>query len=503
MLTRHWRGVLINYKEETMDSLKISIKNIKNIKEGNFEFPLQNSLNLIVGNNASGKSTLLLTLSQALLKKNFQRLKNDDYNQDSIVETDIDGQKDTWCARNGWRLKRINNALNGMYEGSLFYGTRFDNSKKIDRILTEGRLDITNIVDADDYVKEKLSFILHGVPNKYPKLKRIKNKYITARYKLNNTPYFNEVDKHLISQYRMSSGECLLVSLLHFIYNAIIRQSLPTDKIVLILVDEIELALHPIAVSRFIDLLNQLVNEHNNLMVVLTSHSPEVIQKIKPNNIYKVENENGIINVVNPGFPSYIIRDVYRHDGYDFLFLVEDQLAKIIIDKLLISENLCSSKLIHVTPVGGWENVLKLQKDLLSNNVLGVGKQIISILDGDVSDQVPNEYKDLKKLFLPIKSVEKFLYDVIIKDPNIKIKKIINDKYFNVNSLETLISEFYEKYKEDISQPDKKFYFKLRKDLENRHISEDVFIDRLSDDIMNNISFDALKNNLNKIVMSK
>ncbi|EMB46627.1 hypothetical protein HMPREF9729_01131 [Treponema denticola ASLM] len=80
---------------------------------------------------------------------------------------------------------------------------------------------------------------------------------------------------------------------------------------------------------------------------------------------------------------------------------------------------------------------------------------------------------------------------------------MINDKYFNVNSLDTLISEFYEKYKEDVSQPDKKLYFKLRKDLENRHISEDVFINRLSDDIMNNISFDTLKNNLNKIVMSK
>ena len=200
-----------------MDSLKITIKNIKNIKEGHFEFPLQNSLNLIVGNNACGKSTLLLTLSQALLKKNFKGLKNDDYNQYSIVETDIDGQKDVWCAKKSWTLNKINNALNGMYEGSLFYGTRFDNSKKIDRILKEGRLDINHIVDADDYIKEKLSFILHGVPSKYQKLKRIRNKYITAEYKLNNTPYFNEVDKHLISQYRMSSGECLLVSLLHFI----------------------------------------------------------------------------------------------------------------------------------------------------------------------------------------------------------------------------------------------------------------------------------------------
>lgn len=87
----------------------------------------------------------------------------------------------------------------------------------------------------------------------------------------------------------MSSGECLLVSLLHFIYNALIRRSLPVNEPVLMLIDEIELALHPVAVSRLIDLLNNIIKEHDNLTVVLTSHSPEVIRKISPNNLFMME----------------------------------------------------------------------------------------------------------------------------------------------------------------------------------------------------------------------
>ncbi|MHB0929641.1 MAG: ATP-dependent nuclease [Candidatus Nanopelagicales bacterium] len=474
-----------------MDTLKISISQIKNIKTGVFEFPLENSLNLIVGSNGSGKSTFLLSLSQAILAGSLKTLKSEDYSSSSIVEIEIDGVKDCWKGDNDWYLKNINIKLNGMYEGSLFYGTRFNDSKKIDEILHKGLVSDSDIVDADDYIKQKASYILHGVDGRYPNLKRIKNRYISAELGFTNTPYFNFVNSKLISQYRMSSGECLLISLLHFIYNAIVRRSLPTDKIILVLVDEIELALHPIAVSRFIDLMQGLVEENRNLMVILTSHSPEVIQKIKPKNIYKIENNEGIINVVNPGFPSYVIRDVYRHDGFDFLFLVEDELAKVIVDKILEINNFKVSKLIHVVPVGGWENVLKLQRDLLANNILGIGKEVISIIDGDVQSIIPIDYKDLRKLFLPIKSIEKYLYEILVEKPNFSLKKIINDKYFTVQSIDTIVSEFHERYPGKIDHPDKKLYFRLRKNLEARRIDETLFINKLADDIMSIVSFSS------------
>jgi len=390
-----------------------------------------------------------------------------------------------------------------MYEGSLFYGTRFNDSRKVDNLIRDGKITSDDIVDADEYIKRKLSFILHGDFNHYGGLKKIRNKYISGKLGLENTPYFDSVNGKLINQYRMSSGECLLVSLLHFVYNAIVRRSLPTNEFIIVLIDEIELALHPIAVSRFIDLMNDLVQESEKLIVILTSHSPEVIRKIQPKHIYKIENMLGVVEVINPGFPSYVIRDVYRHDGFDYLLLVEDELAKTVVDKVLEMNGLKSSKLVHVVPVGGWNNVLTLQRDLLQNNVLGLGREIISIIDGDMLGSIPKEYDSLKKLFLPIKSIEKFLYEVVINKPNAAVKKIINDKYFPIDSLDSLAAEHHLKYPGKVDQPDKKFYFRLRKNLERRGIDEKMFVHKLSDDIMNVISFTSFAANIEKLLKPK
>lgn len=481
-----------------MKDLKIEISNVKNIKKATLELPLEKSLTLIVGNNGSGKSTILLALSQAI-RNSLKSLSDDDFDASSKVEISLNGSSDTWLGSNSWNLKNQQVSLNGMYEGSLFYGTRFNDSRTVDQHIKSGRIQNNEIVDADDYIKEKMSSILTGTLGKYNNLKRIKNKYISSNLGLASTPYFNFISGKLISQYRMSSGECLLISLLHFVYNAIVRRSLPQDKPILILIDEIELALHPIAVSRFIDLMNDLVKESKNLMVILTSHSPEVIRKIQPKNIYKIENNNGVIDVVNPGFPSYVIRDVYRHDGFDYLLLVEDILAKALVEKVIESSGINESKLIHVVPAGGWQNVLTLQKDLLRGNVLGVGTEVISILDGDIKEQAAKINPDVKKLFLPISSIEKLIYSIVFDGTNPQLKKRINDKYFQLDSLDTLASQHTDKYKTSkIDQPDKKFYFRIRKNLEERGIEEMVFIQKISDDILQSVSFEKFSESLKK-----
>ncbi len=483
-----------------MESLKLTIENIKNINKASLEFPLEKSLNLIVGSNGSGKSTIIQALSQAISKRPLKSLQAGDYDNSSFVELSLEGKSDRWEGKNNWFLNNVNINLNGMYEGSLFYGTRFNDSRVVDRLLRTGKIPSKDLAEADDYIKEKMSFILHGLPGKYPDLKRIRNKHISAKLKLESTPYFNSVNGTLISQYRMSSGECLLVSLLHFVYNAIVRRSLPQNELILVLIDEIEVALHPIAVSRFLDLMKALVEASDNLMVILSSHSPEVIRKIPPNNVYKIENNSGSVSIVNPCFPSYVIRDVYKHDGFDYLLLVEDELAKTVVNKVLDKEGVKSSKLVHVVPAGGWSNVLLLQKDLLQNNVLGLGREIISIIDGDVKYEVPDEFKAMKKLFLPIKSVEKFLYENLIERPNRDIKKVVNDKYFPVDSIDTLIAEHHTKYPNKPEQPDKKFYFRLRKNLEAREINEEMFVHKLADDIMNVVSFEQFSNSLSRLL---
>lgn len=491
-----------------MDSVNVKINNIKHIVSADLEIPLEKGVYGIVGNNGCGKSTVLLSIAQLVSRHHLGILQKEDFAiEKSSIEFDYQGQVDKWtCSiRNSdffWECDTHPKSIrfNGLYEGSLFYGTRFNDSRTIDSLLNSGDLDRADIVDSDQYVKEKMSFILHGNYEYYKSLKRIKNRHITKKLGLKNAPYFNETNGALISQYRMSSGECLLVSLLHFVYNSIVRKSLDKDQKILILIDEVELALHPIAVSRLLDLLNELTKDNQNLIVILTTHSPEVIRKLKPSNLLKIENDSGVISLQSHCYPSYLIRDVYSHDGFDFLLLTEDVLAKAIVDKMLLKNGLQTSRLIHTVPVGGWENVLTLHKDLLRWNVLGLGKQVISILDGDIKDCVGKEYQDIKKLFLPIGSIEKFLYDIAINKTNPSLKRVLNDKYFTIDSLDTLVADYFSRYAKTPKQPDKKFYFGLKKNLEGRGISEESFIINLVDDIFENVDFSPLQKSLTTLL---
>ena len=492
-----------------MKTLQLEIKGIKGIHNVNLDIPLENGIYALVGCNGCGKSTILQSLAQLIRPTNaLWALKNNDFSPDSYVNFNVGNEEDDWRANNKYRWKNTiyssnrqqgtqnNIAINGMYEGSLFVGTRFRDSTKVDDLITNGVLGEADFVDADIYVKNNLSFILWGDYKHYLSLKRLKNKQLREQHNLKNLPYFIQSSYGgILSQYRMSSGECLLLSLLHFIHNAIIRSSLPKDIPILMLLDEIELALHPVAVSRFLDLLENIVEQYKNVVVILTTHAPEVIRRINPNNIYKLENDNGSVDVINPCYPSYAIRELYAHDKYDFLILCEDKLAKDMIKKIILRNNIGTSKLYYVLPVGGWENVLKLHKELLVANVVGIGTKIISVLDGDIESQCikNHDYNTLLKLFLPIPSIEKFLYQVLINAKDKNFKKIINDKYFQLKSIDRIISDFNRDNISAPKHPDKIFYRYLKNDLEERKISEDNFIASLCDDI-----FSSIASNINK-----
>ena len=486
-----------------MDILKMQMHNIKNIKEAQIELPFDNGIYTIVGTNGCGKSTMMLCLAQ-LLSNQLDRLTLGDTKNDSYVKFEIEGKCSLWKRNNHLKWRHTGQKIlkyNGLYEGSLFYGTRFEDSTNIEQMITSGQITEQEITDADDYVKKQMSFILHGDLAHYPTLKRLKNKLVAQQLGIKNRPYFINVGSHLVSQYRMSSGECLLVSLLHFLYNSIVRRSLPSDQKVLVLIDELELALHPVAVLRLMDFLKQLVKEHSNLIVYLSSHSPEVIRTIPPIDLFKVNNNSGVLTIESNCYPSYLIRDLYSNVSPDFLLLVEDELAQLVVNKILSTYSLRKSKLIHCIPVGGWQNVLDLHKELYSKKVLGTNTSIVSILDGDIAASLNKEQRKLPHTFLPIPSVEKFLYSVIKENSNLELRRIINDKYFIVQSLDEIVSRYNKGALEGASDNNKVFYKKLLSELKGIGTEESVFITGLCDDIIDNIDIsnfiDSLKAKLN------
>ena len=486
-----------------MGNLRVEIHHIKNINNGVLEFPIGQGIYCLAGSNGCGKSTVMSCLAQSVFSSSLNILNNEDFSQNSYVKFSYGTMETIWSynfSQHNWKSNvlmpnRIH--FNGMYEGSLFYGTRFNDSLVVDNLVKTGAISLGSIIDADEYIKQKLSFILHGDLSHYQSLKRIRNKNIAQKANLKNTPYFQVFNNSLVSQYRMSSGECLLISLLHFIYNAVIRRSLPVNQPILMLIDEIELALHPVAISRLIDLLYEIIEEHDNLTVILTSHSPEVIHKINPNNLFVIESALGnSFDIINPCYPSYAIRDVYIHDGFDYVILVEDMLAKYIVDTIIKKANLNTSKLINILPIGGWENVLKFQYEANITNTFGIGTKVFSILDGDIQNNVGKAYKSFSKLFLPIGSIEKYLLKVVT-DPSYKqIKKEINDQFFCIESLDSILADYYK----DGDNNGKHLYQKLRANLEKRHIYEEAFIKDLCPIIMKHTNFKSFESSLTSLL---
>lgn len=501
--------------------LNITIKNIRNIKHCTFDIDLSQSIYAFVGDNGCGKSTIMLCLAQLISKHFINFLNKNEYSSNSRVIFSFGNEKIEWLPRpmtvnvtnNFYPYKSVQKTynwsahpffelnINGMYEGSLFYGARFKDSKFADRLIDSNQIGYENLVVADDYIKQNLSFILHGNYNWYNALLRIRNRDIANNLGFDNTPYFIAFEDKLISQYRMSSGECLLISLLHFVYNAIIRKSLPRDRPILILIDEMELALHPIAVSRFVEFLDKIVQDSENVTVIVTTHSSEVMRTLQPKNILKIENNNGDCSIVTPCYPSYAIRDIYKHDGFDFLLLVEDELARHVVLHLIRDKIHTEKRLIHVLPAGGWCNILSLQKDIISNNILGVGRSVLSILDGDIRDKANEnvEYRRLKKLFLPFPSIEKLIFSVVLRDRDRKLFDLLSDKYFMVESLSQIVADFVEKNSSE-EQKSKQLYSFLIKKLSQYRISENEFLVNFSSGIFKHYDYSSFIGSLNNII---
>ncbi len=275
----------------------------------------------------------------------------------------------------------------------------------------------------------------------------------------------------------MSAGENMLISLLHML-NVVIVRSAKIEEVRLILIDEIELALHPSAIMRLVDFLQKLAIEYN-LAIYFSSHSIELLRKIKPSNIFHLQKELDNISIVNPCYPSYATRDIYQHSGYDFLILVEDILAKYILENVVDENALYKSKLINILPSGGWENVLRMQDDICKSNLAGVGTKVLSVLDGDVKSDFEKLYKqkglytNLIINFLPIQSLEKYLHEKIIVNKDSDFFKEIGDRFFKVKPLKEVVDSFSKK------TDDKAFYKYLIKSLNEQGVDENVFVPKV------------------------
>ena len=501
--------------------LKMIINKIKSINYLEIELPVDKGLYALTGQNGAGKSTVTTCASSAFFSmelKNYFGTTPDD----SYIEFEYENNKKSYKKifkeyiydkKRNKRIKidqyiwesqgKLN--LKGFYEGSLIFGNRFRNTNYQNLRKLE-QIEDNNLEIASDFIRENLGLILHNNKNFYEKLFKVDARIIG----LNGHIFYYQIAEKKVSQFHMSTGENLLISILNSlnIRNSD-RQTLDTPCILLL--DEIELALHPSSLKRLVFFLKDIANQFN-YAVYFSTHSIELISAIKPDNIFFLERHaDHSMELINPCYPAYATRMLYDYGtGYDYIILVEDDLAKEIVMRLLRKNSLLGNKLVHILPCGGFSNVIHLAQEVISSNLVGKTAKIFIILDADVKSQADKYFKNnasaynIPLNYLPIESLEKHLRSSLFSNVEHKFFRHLNDYVFHQVSLDQIIDE-YRNLGEAVNDSDgKKLYKRIDTELRARNKSRNEIIEIVVDYLIENDKTkidkitDFLKNQLSK-----
>ena len=488
--------------------LELEIENLKNIKGVKLSLPFTKGLYAVTGVNGIGKSTIFSALSKVVYRGALKNYFRNDGVENSKITYRLNGVENIWEKRIGWARANPDAEeifLNGVFEGSLIYGNRFSDAH-ISKLPSTSRIQDQDICDADLFVKENLGIILRNDKTYYSDLKRVKTKRLAEYLGFSGIPYLMDRDGIRVHQHKMSSGEFLLIGLLHYIHQRVIYTS--RNNIIepsIILLDEIELALHPAAQDRLAIFLNKISSEQN-FCIYFATHSIQILSNIRPDKIFHLDTSiSGNIEVINPCYPAYATRCMYTPDGFDFILLVEDDLAKNFVEKALRDGSLQFSKLIKVLPCGGWEKTLELHQEIQSSRLAGTSCQVIPILDGVIQEQCNRKYPPntqfgaLKKGFLPIQSLEKYLKKALITSPDDQFARQLGDTFFRVRSLTEIVQDYRAKPQSSNDNNGKGLLLVLKACAVEQGHNEDVFLRELCAFILNFERLDSLSTSLGRL----
>lgn len=462
--------------------LKMTINKIKSVDNLTIELPVEKGLYALTGQNGSGKSTLATCASSVF----FNMTMKDYFGEtptDSKIEFDYKGAKKTYLKEKGkWTSKKSGHIdLKGFYEGSLIFGNRFRNTT-YNNLRSLDRISSSLLRPASEFIRENLGLILHNNKNFYEKLYAVNPSSIRHLGNFYGDIFYYEIKNKLVSQFHMSTGENLLISILNSLN---IRNS---DRNTLnipcmLLLDEIELALHPSSLKRLVRFLKEISNQFN-YAIYFSTHSLELISSIKPENIYFLDRHSDhSLELINPCYPAYATRMLYDHTGYDYIILVEDDLAREIIKRLLKQNALWGNKLIYILPCGGYSNVIDLAQEVTTSNLVSKTANISIILDADIKNQAVNYVakngisNNIPLNYLPIESLEKYLKSKLFDNVDHKFFRLLNDFVFHQVSLNQIIDD-YRSVNENVNDKNgKKLYERIDKELRERNKSRNEIIE--------------------------
>ena len=471
--------------------LNMKIKKIKSIDTLDIDLPIQKGLYAITGQNGSGKSTVVTCASSV-----FFNMRMNDYfgktDEDASISFSLNGATRSWKKRDTKWFRESTGFMDikGFYEGSIIFGNRFRNTN-YELLLKLDRIDDRILQTAPEYIRENLGVILHNNKHFYDKLLKLNGFDVRQTVKVNGDIFYYQKGNKRVSQFHMSTGENLLISVLHSI-NIRNNDRASLNKPCILFLDEIELALHPSSLKRLVKFLKDISNQFN-YAIYFSTHSIELISAINPDNIFFLDrHSDNSLEVLNPCYPAYATRILYDHSGYDYITLVEDDLAKEIVKRILKKYALLANKLVHVLPCGGYANVIELAQEVVSSNLVGKTSNISIILDADIradaekyinkngiSNNIPLNY-------LPIESLEKYLKTNLCDNVDHKLFRLLNDFIFHQVSLTTIIEDYKNNGENLNDRNGKKLYSRIDNELRARNKNRTEVIEMIVEYLIEN-----------------
>lgn len=443
-----------NFLLNSYPNVILEIKNLKTIKNITWNLQKDNGVYAIIGENGSGKSSLLICIAKLITPTIFQReLAGNGHYDKTEINYNINGQKFSWIKNsstdNNWRQSSKDEfnmpKLKGFFESSVLTGTRFS---KIDNYIKD-ELDYREedkVKESSDFIVDAMNYILYGDKTSHYKFDKL---YIIEAqrkrkkgniYKDNTFSYYalkiNE--NEYIKEYLFSTGEYFLLKLLRFIDN--FEENNKSVIPALIIIDEIELSLHPLAQTRLIQQLNKWAEELN-LIVIFASHSLHILDNIDPKNTFYIEKtlSNGHI-LTNPIGQGYLTSKLHKHTYNDKVILVEDELAKLYVEYTLKEQGFKKNYAWEVIKIGGYTQVLNVAKENATYNRMYGDADVMISLDEDVKDQFKGFHKQyvFGGHHIPVKkNIEDYILQMVISE-DVDFKNFIDSllpkgNYYSLN----------------------------------------------------------------------
>lgn len=128
--------------------------------------------------------------------------------------------------------------------------------------------------------------------------------------------------------------------------------------------------------------------------------------------------------------------------------MVEDDLARGIVNRLLREQKLLNNRLVHILPCGGYQHVIDFADDVVNNNLLGRKTSVCMVIDRDVRKEAlaykrnNNLANAVQLSFLPVPSLEKYLRNALVLEVDHKLFNHLGNYIFQQRSLSDIIGEY-------------------------------------------------------------